>query len=165
MFEFTLIIAVIAAAVSGFVTYCWLTKDRTLATASKERKVSGSNKTSPPPKASPPRPFLDIAGAVHPRGSNMSFLRLFGLGYAPVYDLCFLAGPLAQEQLSPLVATTLQTMHADGDAVGPDIMEFLFHRKSLTKDEVLCFALLAQSSEPGHRTVAFVDKLRFPVTA
>lgn len=165
MFEFTLIIAVVAAAVSGFVTYCWLTKDRTPATASKVRKVAGSQKSNSTPTITPPRPFLNVAGAVHPRGRNLSFLRLFGLGYAPVFDLCFIPGPLAQEQLPPLVATTLQTMHAEGDAVGPDIMEFIFHRKSLTKDEVLCFALLSQSSDPGHRTVAFVDKLRFPVTA
>lgn len=165
MFEFILIIAVIAAAVSGFVTYCWLTRSRIPATASNQKKVHGSSPRAPAQAQLPAPPTLEVEGAVHPRGVNLSFLRLFGLGYAPVYDLCFLPGPLAQEQLSPLVATTLRTMHTDGDAVGPHVMEFLFHGKILTKDEVLCFALLALPRGPGHRIVAFVDKLRFPVSA
>lgn len=169
MFEFMLIVAVIAAAVSGFVTYFWLTRNRMPATPSHQEKASAPRSSAPAQPSTqaslPAAPKLEVVGAVHPRGVNLSFLRLFGLGYAPVYDLCYLPGPLAQEQLAPLVATTLRTMHTEGDAVGPDVMEFLFHGKSLTKDEVLCFALLAQPRGPGHRIVAFVDKLRFPVTA
>jgi hypothetical protein len=115
MFESILIIAVIAASVSGVVTYCWLTKSSTSTAASNQKKENVPSAQGPAQQPVPARPTLEVVGAVHPKGVNLSFLRLFGLGYAPVYDLCFLPGPLAQAQLSPLVATTLQTMHAGGD--------------------------------------------------
>jgi hypothetical protein len=64
-----------------------------------------------------------------------------------------------------VVASTLDSMHPAGDAVGTDVMDFIHHKKRLGQNEVLCFVLLAQPRNAGHRIVAFVDKLRFPTSA
>jgi hypothetical protein len=166
MLELILIIAVITLAFSGFITYKWLTLKRVLVSAVKETKAVGSAKSATATTSEAPTPpRLEIEGAIHPKKGNFGFLKLFGLSYAPVYDLCFLPGPLTKDNLAPIVASTLKSMHQDGDAVGSDVMDFIHHGKRLSQDEVLCFALLAKPRDAGHRIVAFIDKLRFPIPA
>lgn len=165
MLEYILLVAVTTAAISGFVTYLWLTLKRQPASTTKKQASPGSMQQASATSVKPAPPTLDVAGSVHPTKGNFGFLRLYNLGYAPVYDLCFLPGPLTKENLAPLVSKTLETMHTDGDAVGSAVMEFIHNGKALTKDEALCFVLLAQPNSTGHRIAAFVDKLRFPTSA
>jgi hypothetical protein len=93
----------------------------------------------------------------------VNFLRLFGLAYAPLRDFCFIQGPITKDQLHPIVASSLLQMHSDGDAVGPDIMEFLFHGRQLKNTEMLGFVILDGRTQAESRIVAFVDKMRFPI--
>jgi hypothetical protein len=165
MLEFILIISVITAAISGFVTYFWLTHKRVPVPMTGRQTTIGSTQAVPSQNEIPKPPRLEVSGAIHPPKAHFGFLRLYGLGYAPVYDLCFLPGPLTKDNLAPLVASSLTVMHGEGDAVGQDVMDFIHHGRTLTKNEVLCFALLAKPNDIGHRIVAFVDKLRFPVPA
>jgi hypothetical protein len=166
MLELILIIAAITAALSGFATYKWLTLKRVPVAAAQDTKAIGSAQPAAASNSGAPSPHrLEIEGAIHPKKGNFGFLKLFGLSYAPVYDLCYLPGPLSKDNLAPIVASTLITMHNDGDAVGTDVMDFIHHGKRLAQNEVLCFALLAKPRDTGYRIVAFVDKHRFPAPA
>ena len=162
MFEFILIIFVVVSAISGMATYFWLTQNEKQAVTTQEPTASGSTKQAHAAQGNVlQQPRLAVMGAVHPKSGTFGFLKLFGLGHAPVFDFCFLPGPLAKGSLAPIVASTLETMHAEGDAVGTDVMELIHHGKTLAKNEALCFALLAKPRNSGHRIVAFVDKSRF----
>jgi hypothetical protein len=162
MLEYILIFAVISAACSGFATYRWLTVKRPTATTKNGKAESGTTPPAPATSEHPKPPRLEILGAIHPRTGDFAFLKSLGLGNAPIYDLCFLPGPLTKDQLPPLVASTLEQMHQEGDAVGPDVMDFVHLGKTLKDTEALYFVLLAQTSPTGHRVVAFVDKRRWP---
>lgn len=157
MYEVIFIITIGIAAYAGASAFRQSVKAQANAAATEEQ--AGLAAPGPSPGSGLPR--LEVEGAIHPAKGEFGFLRHFGLGYAPVYDLCFLPGPLSKDGLSPSVLATLGQMHEYGDAVGSDVMEFLHHGKSLTKSEVLCFALLANPNQPGPRIVAFVDKARF----
>jgi hypothetical protein len=162
MLEYILIFALFSAAFSGYLTYRWLTVKRPTASNTSGKADSGptppAHAASEPPK--PPR--IEVAGAIHPRTGNFTFLKSLGMGNAPVYDLCFLPGPLTKDQLPPLVSSTLERMHQEGDAIGSDVMELIHLGKTLSDTEALYFVLLAQPPHGGHRLVAFVDKRRWP---
>jgi hypothetical protein len=177
MLEYYLITAVVAAGLAGLLTYFWATSKNKRATTEKSKADTGPQQSTPVPNTIPtkaatsvpapapaPAPLgLVVPNATHVPLSMVSFLRLFGLAYAPLRDFCFIQGPLTKEQLHPIVSNTLVQMHSEGDAVGSDVMEFLFHGRELKNTEMLSFALLDGRTQAESRIVAFVDKMRFPV--
>lgn len=154
MLEYYLITAIVAAAVAGLFTYLRLTaKDKPVVPVPGQDVAAAAN-TSQPRR-------LFVPGATHVPLRMVNFLRLFGLANAPLRDFCFIQGPLTKEQLHPVVSSTLVQMHCNGDALGPGIMEFLFHGYHLKPTETLSFVLLDGKTPEDGRIVVVVDKLRF----
>jgi hypothetical protein len=175
MLEYYLIAAIVVAGLAGLLTYLQATrKEKHPAPAKSEAHTGPQPKqptATPIPSSTPvadapeviPPLGLNVPGATHVPLRMVNFLRLFGLGYAPLRDCCFIQGPLTKEQLHPLLASTLVQMHAEGDVVGPDAMEFLFHGRELKNTEMLTFVILDGRTQAESRIAAFVDKMRFPV--
>lgn len=175
MLEYYLITAVIVAGLAGLLTYFQATsKDKHPSTAKNKadagpqpKQATASSAQNPTSATTQPQVIpplgLTVPGATHVPLSMVNFLRLFGLGYAPLRDCCFIQGPLTPEQLHPVVAKTLVQMHAEGDVIGPDAMEFLFHGRELKNTEMLVFVILDGRTQAESRIAAFVDRMRFPV--
>ena len=64
----------------------------------------------------------------------------------------------AVENFPAAVVALLHDLYLRGGALGAEVMELLFHGRTLREGEAIYFALLDAKPEP--RVVAFVDKLR-----
>lgn len=159
MFSFILLIGALVGVLSAMNTI--FKKSRNAATAASPTNA----RATPRPVATATkivRRRIEVAGAVHPSFGASQFLKPFWLSNHPLHDLCYLEGPLEQKSLSDSVIDTLVRLHAAGDAVGGDVMAFIHHGKQLTKEEILCFALMANPRDGSDRLIAFVDRLRAP---
>jgi len=167
MLEQLLITAVLGAAAGGYLIYCWLTKSSApqspTAVPPTPRKATASGATAPAPGG----PSISVPGALRlPPRAEKPILSHYGLRNLPFYDFCLLPGPLTKEALPPVVATTLDQLYVQGDALGPALMEFICHQRSLKEGEALYFALVGHSYQAPPRLVTFVDKFRsFPAVS
>jgi len=165
MLEQLLITAVLGAAAGGYLIYCWLTKSSAsqapTAAPPSQHKAAVSGSTTPMPGG----PSISVPGALRlPTKAEKPILSHYGLRNLPFYDFCLLPGPLTKEALQPVVAATLDQLYVQGDALGPALMEFICHQRSLKEGEALYFALVGHPFQAAPRLVTFVDKLRSPPT-
>ena len=108
----------------------------------------------------PPRPAmrLHIEGTQRPLLRSTKFVKGFGVNPQNLQDIRVYAHFGSLEQFPELITAMLRDLYERGTAVGTDMMELLFHGRSLREGEAVYFALVDAAPEP--RVVAFVDKLR-----
>jgi hypothetical protein len=108
----------------------------------------------------PPRPAmrLQIEGTQRPLLRSTKFVKGFGVNPQTLQDIRIYAHLGRFEQFPEVIAAMLRDLYERGTAVGTDMMELLFHGRSLREGEAVYFALVEAAPEP--RVVAFVDKLR-----
>jgi hypothetical protein len=108
----------------------------------------------------PPRPAmrLQIEGTQRPLLRSTKFVKGFGVNPQNLQDIRIYAHFGSLEQFPEIIAAMLRDLYERGTAVGTDMMELLFHGRSLREGEAVYFALVDAAPEP--RVVAFVDKLR-----
>lgn len=111
-----------------------------------------------PAEAPRPRPRLAIEGTQRPGFSNMKFVKGFGVNPQRVADMRIYAHFGRFEQFPGGIRGLLAELHTAGCAVGPGIMELMFHGRGLAEGEAVYFALVEEAREPY--VVAFVDRLR-----
>ncbi len=110
------------------------------------------------PDAPRPRPRLKIEGTQRPGIANVKFLKGFGVNPHQLADLRIFSHFGGFEQFPETIRALLRELHAAGCAVGPLVMEMLFHGRGLKEGEAVYFALVEGRQEP--HVVAFVDRLR-----
>jgi hypothetical protein len=113
--------------------------------------------TSLPPER---RPALRLAieGTQRPYFRSNAFVKGFGVNPQLVQDIRIYSHFGAVENFPAAVVALLQDLYLRGGALGSEVMELLFHGRTLREGEAVYFALLDAKPEP--RVVAFVDKLR-----
>jgi hypothetical protein len=117
----------------------------------------GRSAARPAPTARPAM-RLQIEGTQRPLLRSTKFVKGFGVNPQALQDLRIYAHLGGLEQFPELIAGMLRELYERGTAVGTDMMELLFHGRSLREGEAVYFALVDAAPEP--RVVAFVDKLR-----
>jgi hypothetical protein len=105
-----------------------------------------------------PRPRLAIDGTQRPGIANFKFVKGFGVNPQQVADLRTFSHFGRFEQFPAAIRSLIAELHEAGCAVGPTIMEMLFHGRGLQEGEAVYFALVEGRQEP--HVVAFVDQLR-----
>ena len=116
--------------------------------------------TAAPRPAPPMRPSmrLQIEGTQRPLLRSTKFVKGFGVNPQNLQDIRIYAHFGNLEQFPEVITAMLRDLYQRGTAVGTDMMELLFHGRSLREGEAVYFALVDAAPEP--RVVAFVDKLR-----
>lgn len=113
------------------------------------------------PKPSPePRTILrlSIEGTERPFLRSTAFVKGFGVNPQSVQDIRIYAQFGGVEHFPAAMTAALHDLYRRGSALGSDIMQVLFHGRTLRDGEAVYFALLEATPEP--RVVAFVDRLR-----
>lgn len=113
--------------------------------------------TRPAPQARPAM-RLQIEGTQRALPRSTSFVKGFGVNPQALQDLRTYTHFGSLEQFPDAITAMLRDLYERGTAVGTDMMELLFHGRSLREGEAVYFALVDAAPEP--RVVAFVDKLR-----
>lgn len=111
----------------------------------------------PAPQARPAM-RLQIEGTQRAILRSTKFVKGFGVNPQTLQDLRVYTRFGSLEQFPDAIAGMLRDLYERGTAVGTDMMELLFHGRSLREGEAVYFALVDAAPEP--RVVAFVDKLR-----
>jgi hypothetical protein len=152
MLELILILAVVVYLVSKL-------DARHLEEARADQSVESRQtlQARPAPQARPAM-RLQIEGTQRPFLRSTKFVKGFGVNPQALQDLRIYAHFGSLEQFPDAIAAMLRDLYERGTAVGTDMMELLFHGRSLREGEAVYFALVDAAPEP--RVVAFVDKLR-----
>jgi hypothetical protein len=130
--------------------------------AEEAKSPRGPDRAASPASPSDPalRPplRLTIEGTQRPGILNNKFVKGFGVNPQRVADLRIYAHFGRYENFPDSIRKLLGELHLSGCAVGPGIMELMFHGRGLAEGEAVYFALVEDARDP--HVVAFVDRLR-----
>jgi len=105
---------------------------------------------------------LKIAGTTRLTSSKVSFFGQFGIPVKRICDACVYSGAGTIDAFPEEVAVAIRKLYEEGTAVGPDIMNIIFHERPLAAGEALYFALTRSGTaeHPEYLMYAFLDKVR-----